>query len=297
MTSDADMIARVSPHFGPDAPVAVVAAIRSLLSEIINRGIGISKSVTARLVPVLMQTGYEPRWVADYLRAHQTPVDEGISEIATEWLQFRLRLVPDSDNADEIRKWVKTGYRSKLPEAIFWELFTGSELVPDTDDLGSLMKQGIVREATEAERIGAHCTVPELRELCGQLQVKKSGNKGDLIARLAHVARDILRQACPELLIGKAYINNLTPLGKQVFVAEIDWLEAVSFVWVHSEIMYYYAQHSLQDYRETDMTYVEILGSGAGCDICKQKCRQYPIASVPELPLHPGCRCCYAPVV
>lgn len=68
---------------------------------------------------------------------------------------------------------------------------------------------------------------------------------------------------------------------------------------IRTELSHTFNSASLLSYEEAGIAEVEVLVAADErlCDTCSSAAGIYPIHNKPLLPLHPRCRCCYAPVV
>lgn len=67
---------------------------------------------------------------------------------------------------------------------------------------------------------------------------------------------------------------------------------------VRTEASYTYNTAAIESYKNAGVEKVEFIAEDDCCDQCEEyRGQEFDIANVPMLPIHPNCRCCYAPVV
>lgn len=67
---------------------------------------------------------------------------------------------------------------------------------------------------------------------------------------------------------------------------------------IRTEASHAYNSASLASYKEANVQEVEFIAESDCCDQCAEYAgKTFPVDRVPTLPIHPNCRCCYAPVV
>lgn len=66
---------------------------------------------------------------------------------------------------------------------------------------------------------------------------------------------------------------------------------------IRTEASYTFNQANKERYQDMGAKQIEILVESDCCDECEELKGVYEFYAVPQLPIHPNCRCCYLPVV
>lgn len=149
-----------------------------------------------------------------------------------------------------------------------------------------------------AERL-ALLRVQELRELCDELDIPKSGNKVDLVRRIAESAPDDFINSVlpPEAHRDMGRFGfSLSLRARNAIKAEINVIQLLAST-LQSRLA---TLNRLEEYRKSDVSKVTIYGASDNpCPICKDhNGKEVAIASAgPNVlpPFHPGCRCRISP--
>lgn len=67
---------------------------------------------------------------------------------------------------------------------------------------------------------------------------------------------------------------------------------------IRTEANHAFNTAAIESYKAAGVQEVEFIAENDCCDQCEEyRGKTFPVGSVPMLPIHPNCRCCYAPVV
>lgn len=108
-----------------------------------------------------------------------------------------------------------------------------------------------------------------------------------------HLAQTLDKKITDMLTLGKMPQEIKTEIMRQMNVSY-----NVADRLIRTEASHVYNTAAIEGYKQSGITEVEFIAEDDCCDDCAQYSGQtFQIGTEPMLPIHPNCRCCYAPVV